>query len=95
MKRLLLVSGMCLMLAFGFAVSGFTADGQELYRKCAGCHGPDGSKLKSKAEADVTKALNGYKEKTYGGDKKAIMESIAKNLSPEDIQTLAKYISTL
>ncbi|WP_243366363.1 c-type cytochrome [Fundidesulfovibrio soli] len=95
MKRFLLVSSICLTLAFGFAVSGFTADGQELYRKCAGCHGADGGKFKSKAEADILAALNGYREKTFGGDKKAIMESIAKNLSPEDIQTLAKYISTL
>lgn len=95
MKRILLISSVCLGLAFGFVVSGAAADGKELYGKCAGCHGADGGKFKSKAEPDILKALTGYKDHSFGGDKKAIMEGMVKNLSPEDMQALAKYISTL
>jgi len=72
------------------------SDGKELYAKCQGCHGADASKtIKSKAEGDVLKALKGYKAKEYGSEKKAIMENIAGKLSDEDIQALAKYMSTL
>jgi cytochrome c len=85
-----------LALVCMFAAVSVAADGQALYVRCQGCHGPDASKLmKSKAEADVLKALQGYKAKTYGGDKKTVMENQVKNLSDEDIQVLAKYMSTL
>lgn len=85
-----------LALVCMFASVSAAADGKELYVRCQGCHGQDGSKLlKSKAEADVLKALTGYKAKTYGGEKKTVMENLVKNLSDEDMQALAKYISTL
>lgn len=85
------------------AAAGFTADGAALYGKCAGCHGADGAKkalgtgqpLKGLPAADLSKALNGYKAKTYGGEKKAIMESQAQALSAEDIEALSAYISKL
>lgn len=96
MKRFLMVAGLVVVTAmFGAALSN-ASDGKELYAKCQGCHGPDaGKNIKSKAEGDVLKALKGYKAKDYGGDKKAMMENIAGKLSDEDMQALAKYISTL
>lgn len=96
MKKTILAASVCVALAFGYAASGSAADGKELYGKCTGCHGADASKgIKSKAEADVLKALKGYKDKSYGGDKKAIMEGMVKNLSDEDIAALAQYMSKL
>ena len=83
------------------AAAGFTADGAALYGKCAGCHGADGAKkalgtgqpLKGLSAADLSKALNGYKAKTYGGAKKEIMEARAAQLSSADIQALAKFVA--
>jgi len=64
--------------------------------KCAGCHGADGSKgLKGKTSEFVVTALTGYKAKTYGGAKKAIMEKQAANLSDSNVQALADFIAGL
>lgn len=101
MKRFIIAaSALCLTLILGAAVLS-AADGKTLYAKCAACHGADGAKssggmrpLKGMPEADFTKAMNGYKDKTFGGEKKAIMEGQAKNLSAEDIKALAQYVAT-
>jgi cytochrome c len=96
----LMASLVCLDLAGGTAAA---ADGKELYAKCAGCHGADGAKvamgaskpLKGLSAAEVAKDLAGYKAKTFGGEKKAMMEGVAKGLSDEDIKALADYVATL
>jgi len=96
MKRFLLVASLVVVAAAISAGLCAAAEGQELYARCQGCHGPDASKLiKSKAEADLMKALNGYKAKDYGGEKKVMMENQVKNLSEDDIKVLAKYMSKL
>ena len=102
MKRLLCILSSCLFVLV-LAAAGFTADGSALYAKCAGCHGADGAKkalgtgqpIKGMSAADASKALSGYKAKTFGGEKKAIMESQAQALSAEDIEALSAYISKL
>lgn len=101
MKRLLLVLSACLLAGALFAAQGLAADGKSLYARCSGCHGADGSKkalgtgvpLKGMKSADLQKAMEGYKAKTYGGDKKAMMEGQVKDLSSEDIKALADYIA--
>ncbi|MBI5015370.1 MAG: c-type cytochrome [Deltaproteobacteria bacterium] len=103
MKRTSMVLSLCLSLTLGFAAVGSAADGKALYEKCAGCHGADGAKkalgigkpIKGMSEADLTTALNGYKAKNYGGEKKAMMERQAEKLSAEDISALAGFISKL
>lgn len=96
MKRFLLGLCLCLAVAAVYAAPALSADGKELYTKCQGCHGPDASKLiKSKSEPDILKALHGYKDKTYGGDRKAMMENIVKNMSDEDMKAVADYMSKL
>ncbi len=78
-------------------------DGAALYAKCRGCHGADGSKhalgvspsIKGQSAADIAKKLNGYKDGTYGGAKKATMTSQAGKLSADEIKALADYISKL
>jgi len=102
MKTLFVVFTLCLSMCVFLAVAA-AEDGKALYAKCQGCHGADGSKtpmgvgkpIKGMSEADAFAALSGYKGMTYGGEKKAIMESQAKGLSDDDMKALAKYISTL
>jgi cytochrome c len=80
-----------------------TPDGATLYSKCKACHGADGGKspagtqisLKGKSADEIQKMLIGYKEGTFGADKKATMERLVKPLSNDDITALSKYISGL
>ena len=103
MKRLLLSLSLCLLAATLFAASGLAADGKSLYARCSGCHGPDGAKkamgaakaITGMKSAAVKKALEGYLAKTYGGEKKAMMEGQVKGLTPADIQALSDYIASL
>jgi cytochrome c len=102
MKTLLVVFSLCLSLCVCLAVAA-AADGKDLFARCQGCHGADGSKtpmgvgkpLKGINEADAYKALSGYKAMNYGGERKTIMEAQVKSLSDDDMKALAKYISTL
>ncbi len=76
---------------------------KEVFMVCAGCHG---QKAQNKALGvskviagwDVKKiedALNGYKNGTYGGAMKSVMQAQASQLSSDDIKAVAKYISQL
>ena len=77
------------------------SSGTEIYSKCKGCHGADGSKhalgvaplLKGQSKADIEAKLKGYQAGTYGGEKKSIMHRQAKRLSDDDIAAVADYIS--
>ena len=78
-------------------------DGKALYSSCKGCHGSDGTRpamgtgapLKGQSSAALTKKMLGYKNGTYGGEKKNMMVKFMKNLSEDRIKALADYISTL
>ncbi|OIO03540.1 MAG: hypothetical protein AUJ49_04345 [Desulfovibrionaceae bacterium CG1_02_65_16] len=101
MKKSSLVLALSLSLCL-VASAAFAADGKTLFAsKCAGCHGADGSKsalskpLKGLSEAEFTKAMAGYKSKTFGGAKKAVMEGQASKLSDADVKALAAYVSKL
>ena len=92
------------LTAFAFAASmAFAADGEALFKaSCAGCHGADGSKstggsapIKGQKADETLKMLQGYAAGTFGGDKKAIMENIAKKHSAEELKALSDYIGTL
>ena len=79
------------------------ADGAGMYKKCAGCHGANGEKValgKSKvisdmSEADLSTAMNGYKDGTYGGPMKGLMKGQVAKLSTTDIAVLSTYIASL
>lgn len=66
--------------------------------KCAGCHGAKGEgksmfpKLTSQSKADIVKKLKGYKDGSYGKDKKAMMIPNASNLSEEEIEKIAQVV---
>ncbi|MDA7818196.1 c-type cytochrome [Sulfurimonas sp.] len=79
------------------------ADGSTLYKNCAGCHGMSGEKValgKSKvianmSEDEITNAINGYKNGTYGGAMKGLMKGQVVKLSGDDVKSLATYIASL
>jgi cytochrome c553 len=74
-----------------------------LYTKCAGCHGMKGEKhalgqsniIAGQSKEELIKKIEGYKNGTYGGAMKGLMAGQVKNLTPEEIDALATYISKL
>ena len=70
------------------------------YAKCAGCHGQTGEKkalgkskvIKDMTKAEITAALHGYKDGTYGGPMKGLMKGQVKSLSEADITAIATKI---
>jgi cytochrome c553 len=78
-------------------------DAAKLYVACSSCHGAHGEKKalgKSQTiggwdVAKVEKALQGYKDGTYGGAMKAIMKGQASKLNDAQIKALAEHISKL
>lgn len=90
-------------LILTLASSAFAADGASLYKTCATCHGSKAEKSalnKSQIIAgwnseNTIAALSGYKDGTYGGTMKSMMNAQVKNLDAEAIAALAKYIETL
>ena len=77
--------------------------GEAIFKKCISCHGDlaqksalNKSKIIQDWEASKTiKALNGYKNGSYGGSMKGVMKSQVAQLSDEDIQAVAQYISDI
>jgi len=77
--------------------------GEELYQKCAVCHGKNGEKSalgKSKiinefSASELEKNMNGYLDGSYGYAMKSLMKSQLKDLSKSDIKKLATYIATM
>jgi cytochrome c-type protein NapB len=65
---------------------------------CTGCHGKDlekaamgkSKKVNEMTKDDIVKALNGYKDGTYGGPMKGIMKGQATKLSEDDIKAIAE-----
>ena len=100
MKKLVITLTLSLSLCLA-ATAAQAADAKALYAKCVGCHGVDGSKtaqskaLKGQSADALTKSLEGYKAKKFGGAKKAVMEGQTASLSADDIKALAGYVSKL
>ena len=66
---------------------------------CSSCHGEKGEgksifpKLAGQSKDELAKKLNGYKDGSYGKDKKAMMIPKAQNLNSDEIEQLAEVIS--
>lgn len=103
MKHLLLgLSAATFLLTFGVAFA--AEDGKALFKThCQACHGPDGgrppvpgiSPIKGRSSEDLLQMLHGFKNGTFGGAEKQIMEGVVKPLSDDQLKTLADYISKL
>ena len=102
MKRALIALILCLSFALPAA---FAADGAALYeQRCARCHGADGAKtsgpsggvmLKGQSAGDVLGKLTGYKDGTFGGDKKKIMSRLMQRFNDAELKALADYVGGL
>lgn len=96
MKKLIL------LLTTLFAVTLMANDGAGLYKKCAGCHGMHAEKkalgkshvIAKMSEEEIVTALKGYKDGSYGGAMKGVMKGQVASYSDEDIQNVAKHITT-
>lgn len=96
---------MLFLTLLSFASFAF-ADAPAVFKKCIACHGADAKKVAPGSKGGVTiagmpkaellKQLKGYKAKTAdNGGAKAIMYGQMANVSDEDIEALADYISKL
>lgn len=78
-------------------------NGEALYKTCASCHGQKAEKEalgKSQVIAGwdkerTIKAMNGYKDGSYGGVMKNIMKPQVENKTDAEIEALATFISNL
>jgi len=67
---------------------------------CAGCHGKDFEKsalnaskiVKDMTAEEITKALKGYKDGSYGGAMKMIMKGQVAKLTDDDIKAIAEAV---
>ena len=93
------------LLAFiGAASLALGAEAPVVFKKCQICHGPTGQKLAPGSKQTIAglpkdkllEDLKGYKAGTAdNGGNKNIMYAQMKNVSDEDIEALAEYISSL
>lgn len=103
MKKILLgLSAATLVFSFGAAVA--ADDGAVLFEThCQACHGPDAGRppvpgitpIKGRSSDELLKMLNGFKDGTFGGAEKQVMEGVVKPLSEDQLKTLADYVSKL
>ena len=99
MKKTILALIVCLSFGVTAACAG---GGAELYaKKCAKCHGADGSKtsgasggvmLKGQSVEDLKMKLMGYKDGSYGGKKKKTMIRLVSKLEEKQLEELAETI---
>ena len=96
MKKVLIVFSAVMLLA-SFSVAFADGDAANLFKTyCQGCHGADGiPPIKGQSAADLLKKLEGYKAGSFGAQRKLVMENVVKQLSGEQLKSLADYGSTL
>lgn len=68
--------------------------------QCTGCHGVNFEKsalgtskiVRDMSENDIVKSLNGYKNQSYGGRMKGVMEGQVRKFTDVDIKLISKEI---
>ncbi|MDO9207736.1 MAG: c-type cytochrome [Sulfuricurvum sp.] len=98
MKKSVLL--MVALLGLG-SVSIMADEGADLYKKCAACHGATGEKaalgkskiIKDMGKAQVSAALKGYKDGSYGGAMKGMMKGQVSTLNDAQIDAIAAHIA--
>lgn len=101
-----MIIALVLCLSFGLTVACASGtDGAALYdKKCAKCHGADGAKtsgasggvmLKGQSAEDIKTKLLGYKDGSFGGDKKKTMMRMVQKFDDAEIEALAEHIGSL
>ena len=82
------------------AVQTPASTGESLYATCVGCHGASGEggvgpKLRGQSEAAIEEKLKAYRAGKQRGPMTSMMAPNVQSFSDEDIQKVAKYITTL
>lgn len=99
MKLFVLAALCCGIFSAGIAGDALAADGENLFRRCARCHGDTGDKaphvLKGQNPAVLVEKLKGFAGGTYGGDKKDVMAKVAKGMSEAEMEAVARHIGAL
>ncbi len=97
---LMLVAGATLVMGMTDVKADEVAAGEERYKvNCVNCHGKTGKgmaafpALAGRDQAYVADRLKKYRAKEKVGPNSAIMMSLTKDLTDEDIENLAAYIS--
>lgn len=100
MKKIIIAMSLC--LTFGLTAAIASTPCAELYaKKCAKCHGADGSKtsgasggvmLKGQSAEDIKTKLMGYKDGSYGGAKKKTMMRMVGKLTDQQLVDLSLLI---
>ena len=103
MKRILIACSAMVCL-FSFSVAFAQEDAANMFKThCQSCHGPDAGRepapginpIKGQDSAVLLKALHGYKDGAYGGERKQVMQGVVKKLSDDQMKGLADYISKM
>ncbi len=98
MKKLVFL--IAALLVVGLSAS----EGESIYNKsCKLCHGAKAERkalnksqvIQKWPKENLITALKGYRDGTYGGNMKSIMKPKVKDLSDEQIEKIAQYITTL
>jgi cytochrome c553 len=94
------LTAIVIVASFGVAgvaqAAGNAAAGKDKSAVCAGCHGDRGQgiapnpALAGKPEADLVKALKGFKSRVN-----SVMHGLTASLSDQDIENLAAYYASL
>ena len=104
MKKIAIAVCFVGLLSAQFAVGAGTDDvsiGKELFANvCSRCHGAEGQgaaapKLKGRTSAEVLQKLEGYRNGTYGADRKHVMEDMTRQRTPEELRAAAAFVGTL
>lgn len=100
-KPLLIAVGATLMLSAGHVKAADLAAGEERYRvNCVNCHGREGKGMASfpsiagRDAEYIEDRLTTYRAREMVGPNSAIMMSLVDDLSDDEIDNLAAYIST-
>jgi cytochrome c553 len=99
MKKSLMAT--LIVLGLGCVNVSAAEDGAALYKKCASCHGAAGEKaalgkskiIKDMSAAQITTALKGYKDGSYGGAQKGLMKGQVASLNDAQITAIAALIA--
>ncbi|MDQ7044133.1 MAG: c-type cytochrome [Sulfurimonas sp.] len=80
-----------------------TIDAKALFAKCSSCHGVHADKkalnksqsIRGWSVTQLTDAIKGYADGSYGGSMKGVMKPQVNKLSDDEIKAISEYISKL
>lgn len=103
MKKILTALAVLSLLSI-MGIADATGEGGATFKEiCQSCHGPDGRRsvgpgvepIAGKSSADIMKMLNGYKDGSFGGQRRRIMQGVVNRLSAEQLRNAAEFVSGL